>query len=101
MSTGQQMAALERAQDIRIARANLKHDIKSGVRNAADVIVDPPECIDTMTIHDFLLAVPGVGLGKAGTLIGRSRMSATRRIGQMTANQRLVMAAMIQNGGPV
>ncbi len=99
MNSVQAMGALGRAQDIRLARADLKRDMRSGAQNPARVIVDPPECILSMRIHDFLLAVPGIGAGKAARIVNRARVSGTRTIGQMTANQRLMVAAMLESRG--
>ena len=46
-SLDQRMEALARANDIRVRRAQLKKDLKTGAANIDDVLRNPPEYVST------------------------------------------------------
>jgi hypothetical protein len=50
----QHMDALKKANDIRIARAKVKRDIHSCAITVMDVLKDPPESCQTMTVMELL-----------------------------------------------
>jgi hypothetical protein len=45
-SLDQRMEPLKRPNDIRVKRAQLKNDIKSGVVSIEQILRDPPGCLD-------------------------------------------------------
>ena len=57
----QRMTALENANNIRLARATLKRDIKAKRTSASSVLATPPDWVDTMKLMDLLMALPRVG----------------------------------------
>jgi hypothetical protein len=57
-SLTQRREALERANDIRTYRAELKRDLKAGRENVIKLLRDPPEKIETMKVFDLLIAAP-------------------------------------------
>ena len=57
-SLDQRMAALERANGIRSARAQLKRDLKAGRVKITELLAKPPEYVLTAKVFDMLLAVP-------------------------------------------
>ena len=59
------MEALKRANDIRVKRAQLKKDLKSGDVSIDDILKDPPEYVSTAKVFDMLMAVPKFGRVKA------------------------------------
>ena len=67
-SLDQRMEALQRANVIRIARAQLKRDLKSGDASISALLGDPPEWVLTAKVFDLLLAVPKCGRVKAGAV---------------------------------
>ena len=44
----QRKLALKRANEVRTARAQLKRDLKAGRRSIHDLLLDPPEYVETM-----------------------------------------------------
>lgn len=54
-STAERLIALEHANDIRLARADLRHRIFAGEVFAASVILDPPPEAETWEIGDLLV----------------------------------------------
>ena len=91
----QRMEALERANDIRSRRAQLKRDLKAGRRVVVDLVVAPPEFTDTMKIFDLLLAAPKVGRVKANKWLARARVSPSKTLGGLSDRQRLELVALI------
>lgn len=55
-ATQQSKDALKRANEIRVARGQLKKDVKDGVKTVCDILDNPPEEAMTMKIYDLLIA---------------------------------------------
>jgi hypothetical protein len=94
-SLQQRMDALTTANVIRTWRANLKRDIKAGRVNVIDLLVDPPEKLETMKIFDLLLAAPKYGRVKANKLLMSCRISPSKTVGGMSERQRAEMVRML------
>jgi hypothetical protein len=75
----QRMAALAKADRVRLARAQLKRDLKKRRVSICDVLADPPEWIETMPVLQLLLAVPKVGRVKATAMLGAAGSPRRRR----------------------
>jgi len=69
------MEALKRANDIRVRRAQLKKDLKTGAANIDDVLRNPPEYVSTAKVFDILMAVPKFGRVKAARFLNQCRIS--------------------------
>jgi len=87
-SLDQRMAALERANGIRSARAQLKRDLKAGRVKIVDLLGDPPEYVMTAKVFDMLLAVPKYGRVKANRVLNQCRISPAKTIGGLSERQR-------------
>ena len=61
----QRMDALQRANEIRTRRAQLKRDLKAGRVSIHTLLLEPPEYVETAKVFDMLLAVPKYGRVKA------------------------------------
>jgi hypothetical protein len=83
----QRMAALEKADRVRLARAQLKRDLKKRRVSICDVLADPPEWIETMPVLDLLLAVPKIGRVKAMAMLGRGGISTARKVGGLESRK--------------
>src|SRR3954467_3410705 len=84
----QRMAALDKADEVRIYRAGLKRDIKAGIASIYDYLLDPPEMIRTMRLLDLMMATPNYGRIKANQVLKVCRISPAKLIGDMTDRQR-------------
>ena len=60
-SLNQRMDALARANQIRTKRAQLKRDLKAGRLSIHQLLLNPPEYLETAKVFDMLLAVPKYG----------------------------------------
>ena len=66
----QRMEALQRANDIRTRRAQLKRDLKAGRQPIDRLLLEPPEYLATAKVFDLLLAVPKYGRVKVNKILG-------------------------------
>src|SRR4051812_23055548 len=87
-SLDQRMEALKRANDIRVRRAQLKKDLKSGDARIQDILQDPPEFVSTAKVFDMLLAVPKFGRVKAARFLNLCRISQSKTVGGLSDRQR-------------
>src|SRR5262249_1299213 len=68
-SLDQRMEALKRANDIRVKRAQLKKDLKSGAVSIEQILREPPEFVSTAKVFDMLMPVPKFARAKAARLL--------------------------------
>lgn len=95
-SLQQRMEALGSANEIRTYRANLKKDIKALRVSIVNLLLNPPEEIETMKIFDLLLVVPKIGRVKANKVLMQCRISPAKTIGGMSERQRDEVVSMVQ-----
>src|SRR6476619_7808744 len=69
----QRMEALERANQIRTRRAQLKRDLKAGRSTIHDLLLEPPTYVETAKVFDMLLAVPKYGRVKVHKVLVNCR----------------------------
>jgi hypothetical protein len=91
----QRDAALTLANDVRVARAQLKRDMKAGRVRLADVLLEPPACTAKMPLVDLLTAAPKVGRVKADGLLADARLSGSRPVGGLTDRERRRFAELL------
>ncbi len=82
------MDALQRANDVRIRRAQLKRDLKGGRKQIQGLLLDPPEYLQTAKVFDLLLAVPKYGRVKVNRILTQCRISPSKTIGGLSERQR-------------
>ena len=94
-SLTQRMDALQKANEIRTRRAQLKRDLKGGRVSIHALLLDPPEYVETAKVFDMLLAVPKYGRVKVNKILAQCRISPSKTIGGLSERQRseLVKAA--------
>src|SRR3954453_1826243 len=84
----QRMEALERANKVRTRRAQLKRDLKAGRSSIHDLLLEPPEYVETAKVFDMLLAVPKYGRVKVNKVLVQCRISPSKTIGGLSQRQR-------------
>ena len=87
-SLDQRMEALKRANDIRVRRAQLKKDLKSGSAQIEEILNDPPEFVSTAKVFDMLMAVPKFGRVKAARFLNQCRIIQSKTVGGLSDRQR-------------
>jgi hypothetical protein len=95
-SLDQRMEALKRANEIRTARAQLKRDLKAGRRSIHDLLLAPPEYVETAKVFDMLLAVPKYGRVKVNKVLQVCRISPSKTIGGLSQRQRAELVSMLR-----
>jgi S13-like H2TH domain len=87
-SLDQRMEALQRANDIRVRRAQLKKDLKEGRVHIETILLQPPDYVSTAKVFDMLMAVPKFGRVKAARLLNQCRISQSKTVGGLSERQR-------------
>jgi hypothetical protein len=82
------MEALKRANDIRVRRAQLKKDLKTGKVRIDQILQNPPEYVSTAKVFDILMAVPKFGRVKAARFLNQCRISQAKTVGGLSERQR-------------
>lgn len=95
-SLNQRMDALQRANEIRSRRAQLKRDLKAGRTSIHNLLLDPPEWVETAKVFDMLLAVPKYGRVKANKILTTCRISPSKTIGGLSQRQRDELIASLR-----
>jgi hypothetical protein len=91
----QYMRALERANQVRLARASLKRRVALGEIDVAAVILDCPWEADSMAVADLLMSQRRWGQTRCRKFLAQLSMSEKKTIGSMTDRQRRTLAAML------
>jgi hypothetical protein len=94
-SLDQRMEALRRANEIRVRRAQLKRELKSGEAEITVVLETPPEYLLTAKVFDLLLAVPRCGRVKATRLLQTCRVSQSKTVGGLSDRQRAELVELL------
>lgn len=92
----QRLRALNRANEIRSARAQLKRDLKAGKTKIETLLLDPPEYVLSAKAFDMILAVPKYGRVKANKILGQCRISPSKTIGGLSERQRNELVSMLR-----
>jgi hypothetical protein len=91
----QHLRALARANEVRLARAELKRQVAEGEITAAHVILECPWEAASMTVSDLLTSQRRWGSTRCRKLLQAIPMSENKTIGSMTERQRRALAAML------
>jgi hypothetical protein len=92
----QRMRALEKANDIRTKRAQLKRDLKAGKAKVDGLLLDPPDWVLSAKAFDMILAVPKYGRVKANRILSQCRISPSKTIGGLSERQRSELVALLR-----
>ena len=92
----QRMDALQRANEIRTRRAQLKKDLKGGRVSIHKLLTEPPEYVETAKVFDMLLAVPKYGRVKANKILQQCRISPSKTIGGLSERQRTELVSLLR-----
>lgn len=91
----QHMQALARANEVRLARAQMKREIASGQRDVLTVIGDCPWEAESMTLGELLRAQRRWGRARSRRLINSVSLSETKQLGSLTDRQRQLLLAAL------
>jgi hypothetical protein len=103
----QYLSALERANQVRLARASMKRHIRTADNleesreRAVRVILDPPDAMAGFEVHALLCTIVRFGAGRASKMCGQLRLRETKPLGQLTERQRHELAEHLRANFPV
>jgi hypothetical protein len=91
----QRMRALERANEVRLARAVLKRRIAEGEMSAAEVILDCPWEASSWGVGDLLMSQRRWGSTRCRKFLGPTQISEVKPVGALTERQRRLLATKL------
>jgi hypothetical protein len=89
------MQALERANEVRKARAELKRRVGAGELSAAHIILAPPREASSWPLGDLLVSQPQWGHAKCRRFLADNQIDGLKPIGRLTGRQRRLLAAQL------
>jgi hypothetical protein len=96
-SEPQRLRALERANEVRLARAELKRRIAHGNVSAAQVILSCPPEADSWTVGELLMSQRRWGRTRCFKFLNRNQIGEMKPVGKLTERQRQMLAAQLQS----
>jgi hypothetical protein len=97
----QHMRALERANLVRLARAELKRSIARGDTEASDVVRECPWETESMTIAELLTSQRRWGRTRARKFLMPLALNENKQLGTLTARQRQLLSAELSSRSSV
>src|ERR671936_2659489 len=91
----QHLRALEQANRVRLARADLKRKVAMQQTSVVDVILDCPWQAESMSISDLLMSQRRWGRARCRRLLLSLGIPENKQIGTFTERQRLALAAVM------
>jgi hypothetical protein len=91
----QRLRALEHANAVRLARAELKRRIADGEISAADVILGCPDAVRKWTVAELLMSQRRWGSTRCRKFLERNGVSEIKPIGSLTERQRHLLAEQL------
>jgi hypothetical protein len=91
----QHLRALERANRVRLARAELKRQVAGQEISASQVILDCPWEAASMSISDLLMCQRRWGRARCRRLLVSLGVPENKQIGTLTERQRVALASML------
>ncbi|HWI06849.1 MAG TPA: hypothetical protein VNT54_04985 [Solirubrobacteraceae bacterium] len=91
----QHMQALQRANEVRLARAELKRKVGDGTITVDEVILARPWEAASMTIAELLMSQHRWGATRCAKFLASIGLSETKTVGSMTERQRRELARRV------
>ena len=92
----QRLRALERANEVRLARADLKRRIAEKQISAAEIILRCPGEANSWAVSELLLSQRRWGRSRCRKFLGRNHISEVKTIGALTERQRWMLAEQLE-----
>ncbi len=91
----QHLRALHRANEVRLARAELKRRVAEGEITAGEVILEAPWEASSMAVADLLMSQRRWGRQRCRRVLDQIPVSETKTVGSLTDRQRHALAALL------
>jgi hypothetical protein len=93
----QHLRALQRANEVRLARAELKRRVAEGELTASEVVLDSPWEAESMAVADLLMSQRRWGRTRSRRFLAQVPLSETKTIGSLTDRQRNAVAEQLSD----
>ena len=93
----QHLRALQEANRVRLARAEMKREIAAGRRAAEEVILSCPWQAHSMSISDLLMSQKRWGRARCRRLLMSIGVPENKQVGTLTERQRVALAAVLSS----
>lgn len=93
----QRLRALGRANEVRLARAELKRRIAEGDVSAGEVILDSPWEASSWTVGDLLMSQRRWGSTRCRKFLSRNQIGEMKQVGALTDRQRRMLAEALRS----
>ena len=90
VSVPARLVALERANEVRRVRAQLKRRIGAGQVSVAEVILDPPVEAGRWPVAELLASQRHWGAVKCSRFLAHNRISEVKPVGELTERSRMI-----------
>jgi len=84
----QRLLALRKANDIRTSRAIIKRGLRDGLVTTSELLVHPPEYLQTMRIESLLRATPKIGPITTVKIMRQIQISPSKTVAGVSPRQR-------------
>lgn len=91
----QHMQALQRANEVRLARAELKRKVGEGAATVEEIVRTCPWEAASMTIAELLTSQRRWGISRCSKFLAGIGMPETKTVGSMTERQRTLLATLL------
>jgi hypothetical protein len=92
----QHLRALEHANRVRLARAELKRRVASGAVRVSDVVLECPWEAQSMELSELLMSQKRWGRERCRRLLLALGIPENKQMGTLTERQRVALSAMLQ-----
>lgn len=96
----QNMRALEHANRIRLARAELKRRIAKGDVSVAEILLEPTDAAEGMAIAELLTSQKRWGATRCSKFLDSIGLSETKTVRALSERQRAAVATILQARRP-
>jgi hypothetical protein len=96
----QHLRALEQANKVRLARAELKRRVATQTTTVADVVLDCPWEAESMALSDLLMSQRRWGRARCRRVLLSVGLPENKQIGTLTDRQRRALASSLRDRGP-
>ena len=93
----QHLRALQEANRVRLARAEMKREIAAGALAAEEVILSCPWQAHSMSISDLLMSQKRWGRARCRRLLMTIGIPENKRVGTLTERQRVALAEVLSS----
>lgn len=97
----QRRAALDRANEVRTARKEIKEQLANGELELTDLIQHPPVEVETAELGDVLMWMPGIGRTRVRKILAGGGASWSVLMGHLSYGTRARLSASLEDHAPV